>query len=411
MLLTRCSFKRSMGQFRNWVPRELRTGHLTVRHDEEPMGRSCGELREVLQSNYSEFPNSCLVEQGVSDRDGHSDLLRLLQGRKTLSPSDLVRMRSCWRLRRSSEHGVLDRVCLGAMADSDDAFRNMRVILGLNSPYLEAMENLRKATELPAHIKDLRKMQDAILPSGLRSHLGAIDKIRKTTEIPGLSEMAAMSNALAPYSQVASALGLPKLYADIAAPWADLARVSERLLGRLEREGRFEDERKIWLPGDDEEPTEDLVGQLVVPVGEVLVELGSLHIRLMIALMRNPQDMRLLDDRQFELLVGELLASQGYREIQLTPRKSDGGKDIIAWRLIDGVPSVVYVECKHYPGAKPKIESVRALLGTIESDRIQRGIFVTSGRFTRGGREFIAKNSDRLDGKEYQDLVGWLQDY
>lgn len=125
----------------------------------------------------------------------------------------------------------------------------------------------------------------------------------------------------------------------------------------------------------------------------------------MVALMRNPKDMRLLDDRQFELLVAELLASQGYREIALTPRRNDGGKDIIAWQLIDGVPSVVYVECKRYPDGKPKIESVRALLGTIESDQIQRGIFVTSGRFTKGGREFITKNSDRLDGKEYQDLL------
>jgi hypothetical protein len=304
----------------------------------------------------------------------------------------------------------------------------MRVIMGLNSPYLEAIEQLRKATELPDHLKDLQTIQDAILP---RSHLDTVEKIRKATEIPVLANMAAIRKAVGVQAQsplfgkglkldlgppLKSVLSQPPFpasmfYADIAAPWLELARVSESLLGRLEHERRFENERTIWLPGDDEEPTEDLIGQLVVPAGEVLVELGSLHIRLMLSLMRNPQDMRLLDDRQFELLVGELLASQGYREIQLTPRKSDGGKDIIAWQVIDGVPSVVYVECKHYPDGKPKIESVRALLGTIESDRIQRGIFVTSGRFTKGGREFIAKNSKRLDGKEYQDLVGWLQDY
>jgi hypothetical protein len=300
------------------------------------------------------------------------------------------------------------------MADSDDALRNMRVLAGLDSPYLKAMSDLQKVQDaimppgLRTYIETTKKIQDAIRPPGLPSHLDAVEKFRRATEIPGLTAITSASK-LAGYPDAVASMS--KLYAEIAAPWADVARISEKLLARLEVEGRCENERTIWLPEDDDEPTDNLVGQLVVPAGKVFVELGSLHVRLILALMRNPEDMRLLDDRQFELLVGELLASQGYREIQLTPRKSDGGKDIIAWQVIKGVPSVVYVECKHYPDGKPKIESVRALLGTIESDRIRQGIFVTSGRFTKGGREFISKNSDRLDGKEYQDLVGWLHDY
>jgi hypothetical protein len=84
-----------------------------------------------------------------------------------------------------------------------------------------------------------------------------------------IAGVTATSNALIGHSDaVASLMGMSKLYADIAAPWADLARLSEKLLGRLELEGRFENERTIWLPGDDEESADQLVGQLVVPAGE-----------------------------------------------------------------------------------------------------------------------------------------------
>jgi len=190
---------------------------------------------------------------------------------------------------------------------------------------------------------------------------------------------------------------------------AELSGVAGRLSELWSRLDSFEipsQERRIWLPGD-EEITEENFNSLVVPSSQMPVALGTIQLAAMRALIRDPRLLDRLDPRQFELVVAELLASQGYKDVILTPRSNDGGKDIIAVRE----SSIVYVECKHYPNGRVKIVDVRALLGTVYSDRVHKGVLVTSGRLTRGGVAFVAKNAKKLAFKDSDDLFEWLAEY
>ncbi|MBT4158828.1 MAG: restriction endonuclease, partial [Planctomycetaceae bacterium] len=71
--------------------------------------------------------------------------------------------------------------------------------------------------------------------------------------------------------------------------------------------------------------------------------------------------LRSMDSREFECLVERLYHSMGY-ETELTPARSDGGRDVIANRWVPGRQENILVECKRY--TKPVgVDFARRLLG------------------------------------------------
>lgn len=85
-----------------------------------------------------------------------------------------------------------------------------------------------------------------------------------------------------------------------------------------------------------------------------------------------------LKPREFEFLIGSLYEHIGY-EIEVTPATIDGGKDIIARINREDGNEVVYAECKLYTTTELNQDTVRALLGTIYKDNINRGVIFCTG--------------------------------
>lgn len=128
-------------------------------------------------------------------------------------------------------------------------------------------------------------------------------------------------------------------------------------------------------------------------------------------MMSDPELMRTIPPREFELFVGELIDKLGFSDVSVTPRSNDRGRDIIASKNINGIPVLFAFECKQYSqNRKIQIDTMRSLLGTIShgTTKANIGVLVTTSTFTKGAKNFYLSEA-MLDGKDFNDLVGWLR--
>ena len=122
--------------------------------------------------------------------------------------------------------------------------------------------------------------------------------------------------------------------------------------------------------------------------------------------------MREVQPREFEYFVAYLVDEVGFRNVEVTPRSGDGGRDIVAVKNINGIPLIFSFKCKQYkPDNKIRLDTMRALLGTVTHDRTKSniGVLVTTSYFTKGSREFILSEPS-IDGKDFDDVVKWIND-
>lgn len=111
----------------------------------------------------------------------------------------------------------------------------------------------------------------------------------------------------------------------------------------------------------------------------------------------NSETIELLMDispRQFECLVERTYHKMGY-ETELTSTHTDGGRDILARKTEPGHREELRIECKrhHRPVGVP---IVRAVLGVISHEKVNKGAIVTTSTFTRKAKE-LAKSNPRLE--------------
>jgi len=110
--------------------------------------------------------------------------------------------------------------------------------------------------------------------------------------------------------------------------------------------------------------------------------------------------------RDMEILVARLYQEMRY-EVDLTPARKDGGRDVIVSSLEGGRRERALIDVKHY--AKPVgVIWVRHLLGVVSHERASRGILVTTSRFTSGARK-LAGESDRMELIDGEGLVRMLR--
>jgi restriction system protein len=115
-----------------------------------------------------------------------------------------------------------------------------------------------------------------------------------------------------------------------------------------------------------------------------------------------------MDSREFECLVERLYDSMRY-ETELTPPRSDGGRDVIARRLEPGRKEDLRIECKRH--TKPVgVEFARRLLGVVSSDKATKGVLVATIEFTKGAREF-ARLNPRIELVSGTELVVLLNEH
>lgn len=125
----------------------------------------------------------------------------------------------------------------------------------------------------------------------------------------------------------------------------------------------------------------------------------------------DPEKMKSMDRRQFEVLVSELFRVFGYN-VELTQQTRDGGKDIVALKSVDDISFRFLLECKRPDeGNAISVSVVRQLLGVHSDDPSSKVILVTTSRLSKDAKEFVQRHKWKLEAKEYPDVVNWLDKY
>ncbi len=106
--------------------------------------------------------------------------------------------------------------------------------------------------------------------------------------------------------------------------------------------------------------------------------------------------------REFEMLVGEAYALQGYRVTETGGGGTDGGVDLV---LTKGGEKF-FVQCKQWKAYKVGVEVVRELYGVMAAKGATGGFVVTSGRFTDDAKAFAdGRNVQLVDGSKLFAMI------
>lgn len=111
------------------------------------------------------------------------------------------------------------------------------------------------------------------------------------------------------------------------------------------------------------------------------------------------EDLLALSPGEFEDEVARLLESQGYRDVQRVGGAGDLGVDIVCR---DDAGNLVAVQCKRYAPDNPiRSPAMQTFYGMVVRRRAQRGLYVTTSRFTDAARK-LAEDVDIeiVDGLE-----------
>ncbi|MFJ8431972.1 restriction endonuclease [Kitasatospora sp. NPDC094019] len=112
-----------------------------------------------------------------------------------------------------------------------------------------------------------------------------------------------------------------------------------------------------------------------------------------------------LSPRELECLTSALYEAMGYTAT-LTPPQRYGGRDVVSVKEGPGQREVVLIECKAH-SSPVGVEIVRSLLGVVSTERANKGVLVTCGRFTRGA-VMLAAREPRLElipGDDFSALL------
>ena len=181
---------------------------------------------------------------------------------------------------------------------------------------------------------------------------------------------------------------------------------------------------ELDLGESDEAGDTDREDHLVDEVEARLVELASPEVvealrsvqyeplLLVDRALRRPEAMLEMDPRAFETFVASLVEQLGFEDVVLTPRAKDQGRDVLATKRVHGLSILFAFECKRFSPDRPVgVAIARALLGTVVhgQTRANKGVLVTTSRFTKGARSFIV-TEPTLEGADFNDIVNWLRE-
>jgi hypothetical protein len=187
----------------------------------------------------------------------------------------------------------------------------------------------------------------------------------------------------------------------------NLGLADASLLGEVELENEEPDER------DAVEVESQLIEVVPAEALDSLRRVGFVPFSLLSKVVARPKTLFELTSRTFEEFVAELVSRLGIEDVLLTPERADGGRDVIGTTRILGIPLILAFECKRYAPNNPvSVETARALLGTITHGdyRADRGVLVTTSRFTGPARQFIV-TSPVLEGRDFNGIVDWLGEF
>ena len=144
----------------------------------------------------------------------------------------------------------------------------------------------------------------------------------------------------------------------------------------------------------------------------VLVEVVRLSRRLLQAILSRPAVLAGIDDRKFEELVATLLFDLGIQDVQLTPPRQDGGRDIIIVHMdpATGMLQTYLIECKHWvSGRKVTMRWALSLLHVAQRESAAGAVLLSSSGF--GPRLLEQETTMMQEGlflKDQRDLMEWI---
>lgn len=115
-----------------------------------------------------------------------------------------------------------------------------------------------------------------------------------------------------------------------------------------------------------------------------------------------PRTMRDLPWDEFELLVGQIYQRKGYRVKLSAGTGSDGGVDL----ELSKESQRVLVQCKSWNTLNVGVKEIREFFGVLVAERADRGIFVTTGSYTRDALDFATgKPIEMIAGAQLEKLL------
>jgi restriction system protein len=117
--------------------------------------------------------------------------------------------------------------------------------------------------------------------------------------------------------------------------------------------------------------------------------------------------LRALEWKRFELLTAKYYEALGFRA-ETIRCGADGGIDVKLFRAGAEAPLAI-VQCKAWTANPVGVKEVRELLGVMTHEKVGRGIFITTGAYTRDALAFAAANPIQLlDGAGFLRKIGEL---
>lgn len=113
--------------------------------------------------------------------------------------------------------------------------------------------------------------------------------------------------------------------------------------------------------------------------------------------------------RDFEILVAKLYNKMGYK-VEVTPPQKDQGRDILAHKEGPARQEHLRIECKHYVDEPVGIGIVQRLLGVVSGEKVNKGVLVTTSRFTGPAIKY-AKENPRIELIAGDELILLLNEY
>ncbi len=145
----------------------------------------------------------------------------------------------------------------------------------------------------------------------------------------------------------------------------------------------------------------------------VLLEVVHMSRQLLRALVLEPALLAGIDDRAFEGLVATLLHDMGLQDVELTPPRQDGGRDVVAVHQdrTSGERQVFLIECKHWvSGEKVTMRWALSLLDVKRRDEATAAILLSSSGFgPRLLEQEATLNRAGLFLKNQNHLHSWIQ--
>lgn len=115
-------------------------------------------------------------------------------------------------------------------------------------------------------------------------------------------------------------------------------------------------------------------------------------------------ELNTLSGIEFENLIKQLLSKVGFSVIQ-TKASHDGGIDLIANTDVPFFQGKYIIQCKRYSGVVGE-PIIRDLYGVITNERANKGILITTGKFTYEAKKFAEnKNIELIDGLLVSQLL------